>query len=119
MEMMDICLLKHVGVLGFLSVVVHLSKQHNVRDPEFGENKRSGCTCMYVHVHIHHTNGGSKGIFTDSSFHDNGGNGVLADEEGTLWWYSVENKRRLITTEESASPHTSMPSVTFTFHQDP
>ena len=44
-EMMDICLLKHVGVLGFLSVVVHLSKQHNVRDPEFGENKRSGCTC--------------------------------------------------------------------------
>ena len=54
MEMMDICLLKHVGVLGFLSVVVHLSKQHNVRDPEFGENKRSGCTCMYVHVHIIH-----------------------------------------------------------------
>ena len=43
-EMMDICLLKHVDVLGFLSVVVHLSKQHNVRDPEFGENKRSGCT---------------------------------------------------------------------------
>ena len=45
-EMMDICLLKHVDVLGFLSVVVHLSKQHNVRDPEFGENKRSGCTYM-------------------------------------------------------------------------
>ena len=73
--------------------------------------------CMYMYTS--YMNGGSKGIFTDSSFHDNGGNGVLADEEGTLWWYSVENKRRLITTEESASPHTSMPSVTFTFHQDP
>ena len=63
---------------------------------------------------------GSKGIFTDCTFHHNRNNGVWtwADVEGTLVELMV-NKRRFTTTEELASMHPPMAPLTFTFHHDP